>query len=369
MAEQGLSSEDMRKQATVNAVRRNAGITATPDPMDEAMRIAKQRSAISAMNQIASGGDAEALRSENDRLEAQIARHQLEEKLAEIKRPESAGMNEWQQWLMGQVQDLNGKIGEMQQQQNEAMQAALQERLHLMEAELQRLQTRPPDQNPMVAVKEHIDAAMALVEYMRPPTKEIGPPPPDHTSLELRAWEKRVEIDQERWRAEREDRHQERLAEIAADRQLREQEMAMNTRRSDQVERALSTTLPRIIDLGEQFMSRFMGQNGAAPPPQVAAMTVEAQAERSNGVFVPPGCITGPCQVPGCGYPIVYRKEWATVQCPGCGATYNLTPDDPAPAPAAVTPMSDGGASWEQHGPELEEREEVATPSAGVPFV
>lgn len=373
MAEQGLSSEDMRKQATINAVRRSAGIAAPLDPMDEAMKIAKQRSAISAMNQIAASGDTDALRATNERLEAEIARHQLEEKLNEIKRPEAASAGaEWQQWLMSQVQGLQEQLGEMRQEQNEAAQAVLQERLHLMAAELERLSNRPAEEPPIEAAKKQIESAMALVEYFRPPApaKDVAPSP-DHTSLELRAWEKRVEIDQERWRAERQDRHNERLAEIEADRLLREQQLAMDQRRSDQVERALTTTLPRLIDLGEQFMTRFMSAREAAVAPNVAAMTAEGQGATSDGVYVPPGCKVAPCQLNGCGYPIVYRQEWPSVQCPACGAQYTLTPDEIAP-PEHVTQMAGRTApaasyAWEQQA-STQEAPEVAA-SANGPFV
>lgn len=352
MADSGPSVADIRKQVTVDSLRRAPGNTAMPDPMDEAYTIAKKRAAISSLNQITSGGDAEALRAENDRLEAQIARHQLEEKLAELKRPEPD--DKWQTWLMSQVQELQGQISQMRQEQNEAMQAALQERLHIMEGELSRLQERSPAESPLVAAKTQIDAALALVEYVRPPSKDVPPPGGDHTSLELRAWEKRVEIDQERWRAEREDRHRERLAEIEADRQLREQELGMSQRRADQVERAITTTLPRLIDLGEQFMTRWAGVRPAGP---AAAPSVAAYAVPS----VPPGCKSGPCQVQGCGYPIVYREAWPSVQCPACGAQYNLTPDEPAPEAHGQVP---GSYAWEQQGA----TQEVAAPSS-APFV
>ena len=357
-AEAGPSVADIRKQVAVDSLRRAPGNMAAPDPMDEALRIAKQRAAISSLNQTSAGGDADALRAENERLEAQIARRQLEEKLTELKKPE--GASEWQGWLMEQVKELQGQIGEMRQAQNEAMQAALQERLNIMSNELERLHDRPAEESPMLLAKNQIQEAMALVEFMRPASKDVPPPPPDHTNLELRAWEKRVEIDQERWRAEREDRHDERLAEIEADRQLRQQEIEVSQRRADQVERAITTTLPRIIDLGQQFMEKFMG-TPAAGATGAAAPRVAAYAMPEN---IPAGCKSGPCQQ--CSYHIVYREEWPSVQCAGCGATYALTPDEPAPD--NVIPMGGPAApasyAWEQQGA----TQEVANPTA-APFV
>lgn len=367
MAETSKSAADFRAEAAVQGLRRN-GTAPVIDPMDEAMSAARKRMAVSAMTQVASSGDADALRAENSRLEMQIERHQLEEKLKEIK-PDQGG--QWRDYLTETVSELRGQIGQMQERQAEAERAVLMDRMQMLEAELtrQRELSAAPPENPMSKVREHLEEARALVEYITPPSKEVAPPPGESSAhLELRAWEKRVEIDQERWRAEREDRHRERMAEIQADQNIRQQALDLEREKVDRLERGMTTTLPRLLDLGEKFLQRFaLGGDAAATAPDVAP----AAAGYAVPPQVPPGTIVTPCQV--CNYPVSYRAGWTSVKCPGCDSEYQLSSEgqsDPAD-PAAPEPRASAEPppmAWEQH-PMKPEYEEVGSTPHGSPFV
>lgn len=326
MASQGLSSQDLRQRAQVLTLKRNGSTFAAPvDPIEDAMRIRRQMAAAKLLDLSLSDTSAEAIEAENRRLKAEIEQAKLK---AEVQAPSATANGEWQQYIMANLEKVQDELANTQKALTEQQMGALNERIGILAGELQRVQSeRQETANPIQSAKQMISEAQELVALITPAVPEAPPaPPPGGNSIAVTAYLKRLELDQERWRAAREDEISIKRAQLELDREMRSKELEVKVARDQRMDRFFSETAPKLISVGEQLLSRLLQAGGEAALPVVAAPAVAPQV--MPALEVPPDYLSGAC--PKCGNVMFYREHWPEVICQRCGALFGNEPDHPA---------------------------------------
>jgi len=271
------------------------------------------------MDSAVSETDAETIRAENERLKAEIEREQLKETRDSKGKPD-----QWQEYIFEQMKRLQDQLTETQRALSQQQAEALHERLNLLTSEIERLQTsNSQPTNPLDTVTQTVQQAQALVEMLQP--KSMPPPVSTVDDPTLRAWELRATHEHERWQAERQDRHEERLAEIADQNRIARERLEMERQHLETQGRFFRETAPKIVEVFTPIMQKIVGQMGTASTP--AAVATAAQVMPS----VAPGVMSESCQA--CGNTMLFRPEQGTVICQRCGSEYTLGAAEPPPAP------------------------------------
>jgi hypothetical protein len=275
--------------------------------------------------------DTATIRAENERLKAQIESQQLREAVDRRGAPD-----EWREFMLHQIEALQGKADEASRATADAQQSLLQERLGMLQSELSRVQTQPPvDQLAMVS--QTIDQAQAIMSKMTAKSDgAVAHPAPVDSALErLRLT---AELQREERRLEFEERRADRLAELELRREKQTEELRIQQRRADLEERFFSETAPKLLDMGQRLVATWASRvesplsSAPATPAAVAPAAVGATLDaypRVGGAppatnapppSLPPGVKAMPCQQ--CGAMIYYREEFGGVICFRCGVEY-----------------------------------------------
>jgi len=265
------------------------------------------------INQSVSQTGAEAIRAENERLKAEIEQTKLK---SEQQTPPQA--DQWQAYLLSQMEKLQGALGDTQKALSEQQIGALEERMALLAAELERTRTeRPEAVNPVTTAKQSIQDARELLELLAPTQT---PPPPVSGDAHLQAWTMKAQLEQKRWELDREDKHAETMARLELERDTKRAELDLKDQHYQRMDRFFSETAPKLLEVGQRLLDGLMQRPAATAG--TAAPTVAAQVQ------APAGYESGTCVQ--CQNPIFYKPEWGEVVCQKCGAVYSLTPDEPA---------------------------------------
>lgn len=309
----GLSAKDFNQQAGVSVLRRTGVAAKEPDPLDQAMEINRKMAANRMIQQSVAQADTEALKAQNERLMAEIEN----QKLRQATSPE-ASVAPWQQFLMEQMAQLQGQLQDANQRLSDQSQELLQERLSMVSQELERLRTTggepvDPIAQTIATIKNMRELNDLLVPQVESPALPMVEDPT------LRAWEIRMRQDDLRWQAEREDRKEEMRAAREAELELRRQELEIKQQHGARMDRFMTDTAPKLLDLGTQLLQRLIG-----PMPTAAPMAV-AEVAPVRASIAPAGVQVAQCAQ--CGADIHYRMEWKTAGCLECGAVYELQDD------------------------------------------
>jgi len=318
----GLSSADFREQfqrrAAAGTLKRN-GTSAVADPLEEALKIKKQLLGDKIIAHSVADAEAEALKTQNELLKAQIEQEQLKE-VREQQRTGRAGTNdEWVQYILKQLEGTQAQLSETQRALSAQQLDMLNERIALLQQELgrQTAERNQPPQSTMSLVKTSVEEAKALIEMFSPPSREPVAPAPQGDDGAVMAWVRRAELEHQRYMAEREDRHAERIRELELAHETQVRDIAAKEQHYQRVDRFLSETAPKVVDILGRFVEH-MTRGGAGAPAAAYAATEPAPAVRAASA--PNGALTMSCVQ--CGTMIMYREGWPGVICNGCGAEY-----------------------------------------------
>jgi len=317
LPEEGLSSADLRQRAQVTTLRRNGNNGSSPiDPIREVLETRKQMTAAALLDQSVTQANTASLQAENDRLKVEIEGQKLLD-----ERNGKSGDGEWREYMFSQLQKTQDQLQETQKALSEQQTKALADRLEMLTGELARLQSERQESPSMVArLREAIDESKALLEVITP----VSTPPPSMVAdPTLSAWELRARYDQERWTKEREDKLNERLATLQSEATIREAQLQIEREHGERMDRFMSETMPKVVEIGSQILARLLPAGGAA---QVAAPAVAASAvPLPSAEGLPAGVEAMTCQA--CGSRILYRPGYPVVMCANCGAEYTRQPE------------------------------------------
>ena len=318
----------------MGTLRRN-GVPAADDPVDEAVRNSKKVLAVKMMQQSVSQMESDALESENNRLRAEIERKKLEEEARGPARSEEA--DSWREYLMGELKELRTALAESERARTEQDRAAMMERLSMLSHELERIQAEKPEPPNLVAqMRQAVDEAESLLSIIRPKSDEA--PAPARPDPQVEAWKhketlahQRYLADLEQRRLEREEEKEARTLERTDKLQIERERLSIERTHYERLDRFISDTAPKLIDVGLQFVQTFMaGRLQVTPPAGVPQVSPQAAPG------LPPGAESQPCTQ--CGFPLVYASTATLVRCNNCGAEFNMTGEEPPPGPEPEAP-------------------------------
>lgn len=257
--------------------------------------------------------DAEKLKAENSRLEAQIEHEKLL-----VARQGGAEKDGWRDFILGQLDKVSGQLNETQRALSDSQANAMQDRINILSSEIERLSNTHVEQSqatPVSAIssmRQALEDARALLEIVEP--HQTPPPVVRAEAPEVRAWETRAKLDHEirmiQLQAEEHRRDQESAAKV----ELEKERLSIERQKAEQTQRFISETAPKILEAGKTIIDMIItNQAQAAAAPAVAAQTAPQ---------VPPGLPSFQCQQ--CGQVVFYRPEFQQVGCLSCGAVYGL---------------------------------------------
>jgi len=311
MADQGLTSQDLRLRAQVQTLRKSDnGHHEDQDPMDLALRTSRQMAAQKLIERSASEATTAAIEAENARIEAQIKQRQLVEQSQ--TQPQGAT---WQEYIIGQVGKLEEQLADTRQKLGEQQIEALERREELLKNELQRLEAARAEQpTGTAAVKQQIEDAKSIVEMITsPPAPPLPSSGPEAT---LQAWLTRTQLEQRRWELERQDRRDEALAKLELEKLKQSEELTLRREQEARRERFFTEAGPKLLALGEKLLTAFAARGG--PGGEVGVVPVSAETAPT----APAGASVAEC--PQCHNHLYYRPSWGEVICQRCGAAYRL---------------------------------------------
>lgn len=322
MAE-GNTSNDITRQSQVLTLKRNGNGYREPDPLDEALQARRKILGAKLMDQTVASTEADALKQENERLKAQIEHEQLQEQTSQAK----AG-SPWADFMMGQMQHLQGQLMDMNQRLADKDAELYKERFDMLQNELARLREQGGVQvDPMEDLGARVEQTLAIAERLRPPAP-IAEKAPAADDPHLLAWMKRADHDHELRMEELRESREVRREELVLKRQEISEKDARERDRDAQMLKFYTDTAPKALELGQKVIEIWMQHTTVAvsavvPSVEAAAAPVVAPAVAQP----PPGAVIGQCS--GCGATIVYMPDWPGVGCAACGRYYENTPDAP----------------------------------------
>jgi len=344
MAGQGLGSEDFRRRASIPTLSRSPNGHSNPDPIAEARSIRRELIADKIIDQATSETDADAMEAKNRALKAEIEFEQLKE-----ARHGGGASDKYLELMMAQMADVQHALADTQRQLSEQQLSALQERINIITAELQRVsESKPEVVNPYKAAAETIEQATHLFEMIHPKVDAPVATPKGVDSTVV-AWETAKRYEHDRWLAERADRHEENLMKIKGELDIAREKLALERQSAQTKDRFFETYGPKAMEYLGPMLEKVLGavQGGAGAGAGMASNAM-AQAQLPEGVEVQP------CSQ--CGQPIFFRPEFGGVICSRCGAQYDFSqpPPQEASQPNSQydgTPMGEQSSSpdnWQQ---------------------
>ena len=316
MADQGMNASDLLRQSQVGTLKKN-GTAAKDDPIAEAFTIRKNLLGQRIMEQSVTEMETATIRAENERLNALIE----QQKLQQSQQPEKPNTDQWQEYLLGQMERLREQLATAQQEAQAAQQALLQQRLDILMAEMNRLQQQPKEEQPQAPidpveqVSREIARAKALLAEVTPPT----PAPTLAYDPQLEKWKLATQAEDR----ERERQFQREQWKLDQSLQLQREELMHRIAREDQEAQARNAfwekTAPEATKIFVQFAQAWISRNPTAPG--VAPSVAPAVApEPRQAAQPPPGIQTMQCSQ--CGGVIPYKVGMREIICPGCYAVY-----------------------------------------------
>lgn len=301
-------------------LKRNGNGHQDIDPITEVLHDRRKIAAAKLMDQTVASAETEALEAQNKRLQAEIDHQHLLEQTNQSKPG-----NPWTEYMMGQMQSLQGQLMDMNQRAAERDRELYEERMKMLQEELVRLKEQGSvEVDPMDTTMQTIERSLALADKIRPPAPvvEKGPASDDP---HLMAWMKKA--DQE---------HELRMEEIRESRELRREELRLKQEQIDredarerekqqQMLRFYTDNAPKALEVIQTLVGVWTKSTQvtvASVAPQVAADA----APTASVAQPPPGGMVGQCR--SCGAVIVYMPNWPGVGCSNCGAYYQNTPDE-----------------------------------------
>lgn len=353
MADAGLGAEDFRKRAAVPSLNRVDGHVES-DPLKLALNDKRQILASKVLESSIHSSEAEAIKSENERLSALIEQQKLHEQVAG-----GSGKGEaWQEYILAEMGELRKELSEEQARRHEATVAALQERLAILNDEMGRIKERgsePVDQLGQAITT--LQSARSLVDLMHPPRPEREDKPAVGPGVDpsLRKWEISAEMEREQRRSDADDRRMEREEEWRLRRELAEKELALKQNESEARTRFFEATSPKVLEIVEKIFILIQHQPGPAVAPVAAATIVPgAQPPAAAPLFKDPNIRSMTCQ---CGQALYFRDEYTGVICTRCGAEYQNQP-----APAATPEVANDYEADQQPGQQADTQSHSVTP-------
>ncbi len=310
----GVNGEDLLREAQAGTLKRN-GTAAKDDPIAEAFVIRKNLLGQRIMEQSVTEMETATIRAENERLNALIE----QQKLQQAQQPEKQSTDQWQEYLLGQMERLREQLATAQQEAQAAQQALLQQRLDILMSEMNRIQQQPREDqsavpaDPIEQVSKEIARAKALLAEVTPPT----PAPVLGYDPQLEKWKLTMQAE-DRERERQFQREQLQLQQTLA---LQREEAIARIAREDKVasstNKLLDETAPQAIKIFVQFMQGWMSKNVAGDATAIASAVAPAPRP---AVRPPPGIQTMNC--PECGSVIPYKAGMSEIICPACYAVY-----------------------------------------------
>jgi hypothetical protein len=296
-------------------VRNPNGQEAPKDPVEEALSVKRKVLGSRIIEQTVAEADTQALEAENKRLEQEIRREQLRAE----RQPQSAPSDQYMQLLTDQLNKLQDRLDDANMRASEAEKTVLGQRLDMITAEMQRLQSQQPEKVDMVSqMRDNLETARALLEFFNPVSDPPPPAEPKGDSPELTAWMMRQKFEQQRWETERADRHALAMAQIEVDREDRTEKRRIEEDRSKRMDRFLTDTAPKVVEVAAQVLQAFT--NGKGLPMGVGAVAPQVAQEPQ----VAPGLQKAECE--SCHNVMVFNPTLPEVMCNMCGAVYQLGP-------------------------------------------
>jgi hypothetical protein len=325
----GLSSADLRRAAAPEILQRNGAVRVKDaDPVDDALAMAKKVTAAKLIQQQATSMETEALKAENEKLKVEIEHKQL----LESQRP-VPGDDGWRDYLLTQMDRLQGQLAETQREAQTAQRALLEERMAMLQGELERIRSQSTPPPPPSAgerfqtIKAEIQAAREVLAEVQAPEKPVVPV----IDLEWKKFELITEERRELQRLEFEERRRQLEVEIALKREAAEREQARLDKEEEMKERFVNQTLPQLLEQGQKWYNLLAQRWGLGAPASPASPTAAPmQAPRQP----PPGVEAMTCQ--SCGQVLYYVAGAPSAVCPYCFAVYGESTAPESPASAEV---------------------------------
>jgi len=330
---QGLSGADFLRGAGVMTIKRN-GANNAPDPVRDALRLRNEFLGQKITEQTLAEKTVDVLEAETKQIELEIKKRQLEE-----QRKTAGGASEWQAYIVGQVDRLQGRLDETGQALAKAQQETTHHQLALLQEELARLrgQASPVAVDPLDQATKSVKSARALIELITPRHSDTPPPVPTVADPALQAWFRRADSDDHRWEIDRSDRHEERMEELRLADERARIDIAQQGQRNQLMERFFTDTVPKLAQMGQGILQVVL--QGQPHSPVAAAQAAQDQAQPVvNPAPLLPGVQRMQCE--RCNSLILFRPEWPGVICPHCGSEYLNAPEPGAgPATEQSSPM------------------------------
>ena len=310
----GVNGEDLLREAQAGTLKRN-GTAAKDDPVVEAITVRNKLIGQRIMEQSLTEMETATIKAENERLNALIE----QQKLQQAQQPEKQSTDQWQEYLLGQMERLREQLATAQQEAQAAQQALLQQRLDILMAEMNRIQQQPREDqsavpvDPIEQVSKEIARAKALLAEVTPPT----PAPVLGYDPQLEKWKLATQAEDR----ERERQFQRDQLQLQQTLELQRQETLARIAREDKEASSRNTffeqTAPKAVNIFVQFVQGWMSKNVAVDATAIAPAVAPAPRP---AVRPPPGIQTMNC--PECGSVIPYKAGMREIICPACYAVY-----------------------------------------------
>ena len=329
---------EITKMAQVGSLKRLPG-PAMSDPLREGIETAKliagQRIVQSAINQVESQG----VQAENERLKAEIERKELLAK--RDGRDDGKGKDSAVEYLYSELKDLRTRLEATQTELTNQQLGMMAEQIQALNNQLQAVindKNSRPDE--FAALTQKVQEAKSLLEILHP--SDTPPPATGPSDAGLDAWKVRAQHAHEERMRELDMLAEERKEDRTLRKQQIDEELRLKGEHYQSLDRALNKTLPDLLGVAQNILTQFMQQRGAegAIPAALAVEQGESSAAatpEARSLVIPPGAQVTQCGQ--CGVRLVYRDEYPSVICNGCGAEYALT--DPESQGEAHGPATD----------------------------
>lgn len=333
--EPGLNAADLRRRVagSVATLQRSNGSSSAPeDKVRQALQLRHEVLADTILERTVDEMGVDTMKAQNERLKLEIEQQQLQE----ARRPAPGGQDdEMRGFMLKQLESMQAALADANRAITAQQTAQLQDRINALEAELQRGAAPVQSTDKLTAIKEELNSVLAIAELISPKVVEAPPPLAADQDPALRAWNRRMDSDDERWRVSRQQQHEERLREIELKYAVDAQEQARRDKQAQLQGRFFESTVPKVVDILEKFLGNRLSGVAAATPGGAPAMaaTIDEPLAPARPMTIPEGAQVALCQV--CGTRMIFRNTWTEVICNSCGEVYNLH-DDTAQEAAVV---------------------------------
>lgn len=310
------------------------------DPMAPIVEQSRSRAALKALDKLNVDMDTDLAASENRREELSVQKEELAVRREEIR--QRLGNNGVNDFLLSQIQTIQGQLGDTQRQLSESQMHALESKISDLETmlreERETQREEPPPAHGIRDTIQDVQSVLALADMIRPQRAEPQQVRDPNDAIALRAIEIRetnkAKVELERLSVER--------ARLDTDKELRQHqidgELEIKRSAAEQANRVFES-LGQLLQVLPQIVTAWKGSGAPALPagyPQI----VEPQSPPQQPPVVippimgelPPGSVVSQCAQ--CGARFARNPMIMEVRCNFCGAEYNLNPqpaEDPPP--------------------------------------